>query len=322
MQSAGQRNVLQPQRRLPDNSTKTGDSRAAPASTKGTSMVYAPVIVIGMHRSGTSLVTQTLHSLGLFTGKERDQNHEALFFLKINQRLLSLFGGRWDYPAPVLNLLENQTLSKTVSDEMRRALGSGYLAQFLGRKNARRYRNLQNVDFPWGWKDPRNTFTLPLWLNLFPKAKIIHVLRHGTDAAASLRARSVKEARMALDAVKTRSRGDLFFKPLRNESLTPAPQLASLSKGLSLWEEYTTRAQSHIRDCGDRALEIRYEDFLTRPEEKLKTLAVFCGLNAPQSSLESLAEHIDRSRAFAHVNDPELAEFSRTHANILSRFGY
>ncbi len=30
----------------------------------------------------------------------------------------------------------------------------------------------------WGWKDPRNTFTLPMWLSIFPKARVLHVLRN------------------------------------------------------------------------------------------------------------------------------------------------
>ncbi|MBW1793701.1 MAG: sulfotransferase [Deltaproteobacteria bacterium] len=38
----------------------------------------------------------------------------------------------------------------------------------------------------WGWKDPRTTLTLPLWLKLFPKARIIHVIRNGIDSALSL----------------------------------------------------------------------------------------------------------------------------------------
>ena len=39
-----------------------------------------PIVIIGMHRSGTSIVTRMLEQLGLFVGKKKDMNHEALFF--------------------------------------------------------------------------------------------------------------------------------------------------------------------------------------------------------------------------------------------------
>ena len=43
-----------------------------------------------------------------------------------------------------------------------------------------------------GWKDPRNTFTLDLWLKLFPNAKIINIMRHPLDVSQSLLVRQNK----------------------------------------------------------------------------------------------------------------------------------
>ena len=28
-----------------------------------------------------------------------------------------------------------------------------------------------NMSYSWGWKDPRNIFTLPFWINLFPSSE-------------------------------------------------------------------------------------------------------------------------------------------------------
>lgn len=47
-----------------------------------------PVIIIGMHRSGTSLVARLLDVLGLFLGKYKDENHEARLFISINDWFL------------------------------------------------------------------------------------------------------------------------------------------------------------------------------------------------------------------------------------------
>lgn len=39
-----------------------------------------PVIIIGMHRSGTSMLTRVLQRAGLFMGEHREENDESLFF--------------------------------------------------------------------------------------------------------------------------------------------------------------------------------------------------------------------------------------------------
>jgi len=49
---------------------------------------HSPIIIIGMSRSGTSMLTRMLDELGLFVGKKLTKNHEALFFRKINDWLL------------------------------------------------------------------------------------------------------------------------------------------------------------------------------------------------------------------------------------------
>lgn len=42
-------------------------------------MHQTPVIILGMHRSGTTMITKILENLGLFVGVEKEINHEALF---------------------------------------------------------------------------------------------------------------------------------------------------------------------------------------------------------------------------------------------------
>jgi hypothetical protein len=44
-------------------------------------MKHFPVIILGMHRSGTTMVTKLLEEVGLFVGDRLDENHEAVLFL-------------------------------------------------------------------------------------------------------------------------------------------------------------------------------------------------------------------------------------------------
>ena len=54
-----------------------------------------PIIVTGMHRSGTTLVTRLLESFNVFFGLYKDVNNEATFFLKRNEAILKFLGFDW-----------------------------------------------------------------------------------------------------------------------------------------------------------------------------------------------------------------------------------
>ena len=45
----------------------------------------APIILLGMHRSGTSMIAGMLEELGLFMGNHKDRNNEAFLFMKLNE---------------------------------------------------------------------------------------------------------------------------------------------------------------------------------------------------------------------------------------------
>ena len=57
-----------------------------------------PVIVIGMHRSGTSMLTRFIQDLGVFMGKDLSENDESRFFMNLNRWILFQAGASWDVP--------------------------------------------------------------------------------------------------------------------------------------------------------------------------------------------------------------------------------
>ena len=130
-----------------------------------------PFIIIGMHRSGTSLVTKVLEKAGIFMGVIKDHNFEAMHFLSLNQQTLWSARARWLDP----KVPEKQYYHTIPVREL-------YREHFRLNTRFQKLRNfIQNP--AWGWKDPRNTFTLPMWLELFPKAKVIHVYRDGQEVS-------------------------------------------------------------------------------------------------------------------------------------------
>jgi hypothetical protein len=137
-----------------------------------------PVVIAGMHRSGTSMVTRLLNLSGLYLGKEEDllahtkDNPEGFWenakFQKINDAILTSFGGGWDLP-PLLEVnWERSPHLTALSHEARQAIAE--ISQ-------------QPV---WGWKDPRNSLTFPFWKRLIPDSKIVICLRNPFEVYHSL----------------------------------------------------------------------------------------------------------------------------------------
>ena len=149
-----------------------------------------PLIVIGMHRSGTSLLARLLREAGLFLGWRLQPDHdEAKFFQGLNNWAMYQATADWDAPGRIDDLLDNARARAAAVDYLRLSVNSPRALEFLGPGRYLRTRGLDRLDAAWGFKDPRSTFTLPLWLDVFPDARVLHVTRHGVDVAQSLRVR-------------------------------------------------------------------------------------------------------------------------------------
>lgn len=133
------------------------------------------VFVMGMHRSGTSMVTGILQKCGLFLGnnllmgaRDNPKGHfEDRKFLNINNSLLISNGGTWRNPPKWIS-------ARNLEPIMKRFLASWPEDKLVG------------------WKDPRICITFPAWNALIKpeRVKIIFVLRNEIQIAKSLQARN------------------------------------------------------------------------------------------------------------------------------------
>jgi hypothetical protein len=141
-----------------------------------------PICIAGMHRSGTSLVAHLLHTCGVYLGADHDlvpaaaANPDGYWehrrFVEINDELLAILGGDWDTPAAIpdpgsVQWVENPRLARV------RTTAEALCASFAGHS-------------PWGWKDPRNSLTLPFWRSRISDLKVVVCVRHPLEVAASL----------------------------------------------------------------------------------------------------------------------------------------
>jgi len=249
-----------------------------------------PIIVIGMHRSGTSLLTRQLEDLGVTMGRWQGKNtNEAIYFRHRNRLLLSLAHANWDNPEAFLRALENPDWRRVFARVAACDLGSIYTLGFLPPKALARFTPAAKQY--WGFKDPRTTLTLPVWRDIFPNANIINIVRNGDAVASSLHRRAKKQLQNGL-----------------------SPSLVSLDRamGLSLWAEYVLAADKHCASLPpDRYLEIRYENLLRAPEAELLGVAKFIGLDADSARIEKAASRVIRQQQPVEPYNPVPAKARR-----------
>src|SRR5574341_317454 len=137
-----------------------------------------------MHRSGTSIVARALNLCGLYLGEESeilpaasdniDGYWENIHFLGVNERILKDLQGGWDLPPAVAPGWENLPEIAVQREEAQKCI----------QRMAAHHEH-------WGWKDPRNSLTLPFWRQLIPDLKVLICLRDPYEVARSLARRGL-----------------------------------------------------------------------------------------------------------------------------------
>ena len=277
-----------------------------------------PIIILGMHRSGTSMVTEFLQAQGLFIGKKLEDNHESVFFVDLNTQIMQRSSATWDYPKPVLDFFACKDAVNMTAAALAEDLSSRQIKHFFNQGRLDTYTQ------PWGWKDPRTVFTLPLWLRLFPQAKLIYIVRNGIDVAKSLMVREKKLLTTRTARFDRRMKKLSLRSHLDRAGYKGSPRCLSMQGGFDLWSEYMQQADENLHDLNNEILTVRYEDILQHPQKHLAELANFCGLKVATETIEQASGQIDNSRALAFADDPELSAFyQRVKQNQwMTRFDY
>lgn len=282
-----------------------------------------PVLILGMHRSGTTLITELLSQLGLFIGHDLNEHAEPACIVETNERILRQAGGSWDHPAAIDSILESATASeltaKCLADDCRHGtvFHSHSIGKFVGGAAGMLPEPLSKITGVWGFKDPRTTVLLPLWLRLFPEAILVNIVRHGVDVAASLRTREQLRLARKLKKAQEAARPWRRKGSVHKRAFTGSARCLTLDGAFGLWEEYLDRAEHHLETArhtnpNARQYSVRYEDLLANPTEHLPTLARHCELAPTPEQFNTAIGSIQQSRAFAYANNPELLDFSHT----------
>src|SRR5687768_5428442 len=98
-----------------------------------------PLIILGMHRSGTSMLARMLEACGLFVGAALEENHEPPLFRKINDRMLALAGASWTRPEPFLGRISEVPFVEECRRSAETLLSEGFGKHFLGLHGTRKF---------------------------------------------------------------------------------------------------------------------------------------------------------------------------------------
>ena len=210
-------------------------------------LVNSPVLICGMHRSGTSLVAQLLNTCGLHLGNEvqlmqtNPEDNPTGYWeytdaVQFADSLLSQTGSSWKNPKNLFS--DSWLIDLNYEKEKQNAIEI--------------FKPLMDSRRIWGWKDPRATILLPFWQKLFPRMKLVICLRNPLEVAFSLSKRYVSHV-------------DFF-------------------DSLKLWKNYYelfTKVKHEVN-----ALVTHYESLFYNPQEEITRLCNFTGLN-PSTTLIS-----------------------------------
>src|SRR5215831_5582173 len=226
--------ILQPSPGGAIGLTRPVARRSIKLCVKSIAETQAAICIAGAHRSGTSMVTRLLHCCGLELGPKSElmppqaDNPEGFWehlgFVALNDELLSELGGAWDLPPKADEDFTSARLNPV-------------------RLKARLLIEKFDSARVWGWKDPRNSLTLPFWQQLLAGLKTVIVVRNPLEVAHSM--------------------GE------RNRT--------SYSFGLRLWEIYNR----HLVEAanGKDRLFTHYDFFFQDPESELRRITEFIGLS-------------------------------------------
>ena len=145
----------------------------------------AAILVLGMHRSGTSATAGWLETLGVNLGPylmAEDPTQPKGYFehaeiVSVHEELMAAFGSSWDDPRPLPEGWEHDHRVRFFRKQLMEIIQRDLMTQPL-----------------WGAKDPRLCRLLPIWLGMLDElgvsVRAISVLRHPAEVAESLALRN------------------------------------------------------------------------------------------------------------------------------------
>jgi hypothetical protein len=208
------------------------------------------------------MVARLLQACGLFLGREKElgfdsNNGESHFenvkFVELNDQILGRLGGSWNNPPKFPAGWEAAPQVESLTKQAKKLI-----------------KRLSVQDY-WGWKDPRNSLTLPFWRRIVPDLGLVICLRNPLEVAHSLR-----------------KRGDLIGIP-----------------SFQLWLTYYRELLSAMPH--QQRVVTHYESYFQDPNTELRRVAHKIGMELPDDVISRACSHISDDLRHHRKKTTELA---------------
>lgn len=259
------------------------------------------ICVLGMHRSGTSMLMKTLNNLGVYLGKNEDMlafaddNPEGFWehrgIVEIHENILAELNRSWDSLTPLpKNWLNNPRIQQYKLD----------LIDVIKRE-------FKYVPV-WGFKDPRTCILLPLWNEIYDVLEIevsyIIILRNPLDVANSLYKRN------------------------------------NINKqyGIALWYYYMINIMEYTKGCNK--LILHYDSILEETMNSARRIASYTGLEInteiemkirksikpelrhSKSTFNELSLYTEERAALLYKNSKDIIESEHTEIHSIENYNF
>ena len=277
-----------------------------------------PVIITGIHRSGTSLLSKIFQNENVYFGSVKDINNESIFFQNINKWIMSSNSSTWDNPLTIRDNLKDERYSMLLN-KIHNMLNSWMNFKYFGWSSLIIRKSFFTFKSKWGWKDPRNIFTLPFWLNIFPDSKVVILIRHPYDVVNSLISRN---ALLLKNDIKNKNRFySYFLTPLLNINnySNLSSNLDTFEDGMKLYDIYYNEIQFMKEKYPDKIIIVKYEDIIIKKHTEIQNIFDFCNLELGEKNklfMETI--YSDRMYNFKSQNIRDYEKFN----DKLIEYGY
>lgn len=207
---------------------------------------HRPIIVLGVNHSGTRVVVDILTALGSDGGDCDNPWRENKFFLDIHRALMGARDGE-DWTRKIFNL--GYIAGLRPADATKLAL---HKKLYDGLSNA----YPQHASRPWHWKCPTSALFIDFWLETYPEAFYVHIVRDSLDVAQSLISRrqfyTIRAARRFYDTMEAQlAKAESAHNYLKLSYETLPAQLDLLTKFLPFLDvSKVDEARRLIRESG------------------------------------------------------------------------
>ena len=240
--------------------------------------MLAPIPILCRGHSGGRLVCEAFIHNGIHMGKVSKERKDTEFFsIRRNQDVQEIILHAYQYQ-------NGDGLLRARMQELMKQLVNHFLATEVRRSG------------PLGWKIDPMVFTMPVVLDAFPLAKVVHVIRDGRDVMLSRLGARFNPKHFAQPVNRLMIFGDETVDSFYGEPLTP--ETVEKYRNELEMKHWVTSVEYGLRGrtYGDRYLEVKYEHICADPLNTFEKIFAFIGVPFQLKTREWLKTAVTESR--------------------------